>query len=132
MHEELASIREIVWLTSTETLDRAELLLSQLGYFTTHRSDYSLTAQRPATSASAEHDTSMLTLTASPQAKGGVKVAVRGDDREGMQAYQHYQEGERCMLAFLKSSADSSKECAHPTTRPPISATHPHTPGIRE
>src|SRR5215204_5984621 len=88
MHEELASIREIVWLTSTETLDRAELLLSQLGYFTTHRSDYSLTAQRPATSASAEHDTSMLTLTVSPQAKGGVKVVVRGDDREGMQAHQ--------------------------------------------
>ena len=88
MHEELASIREIVWLTSTETLDRAESLLSRLGYFTTHRSDYSLTAQRPATSASAEHDTYMLTLTASPQANGGVKVGVRGDDREGMQAHQ--------------------------------------------
>jgi hypothetical protein len=88
MHEELASIREAVWLTSTETLDRAESLLSRLGYITTHRSDYSLTAQRPATSASAEHDTYMLTVTASPKAKGGVKVAVRGDDREGMQAHQ--------------------------------------------
>ncbi len=88
MDEELASISEVVWLTPTETLDRAESLLSQLGYFTTHRSDYSLTAQRPATSSSAEHDTYMLTVTVSPQAKGGVKVAVRGDDREGMQAHQ--------------------------------------------
>jgi hypothetical protein len=77
MHKELASIREIVWLTSTEKLDRAESLLSRLGYFTTHRSDYSLTAQRPASSASAEHDTYMLTVTVSPQAKGGVKVAIR-------------------------------------------------------
>jgi hypothetical protein len=88
MDDELASIREVVWLTSTETLDRAESLLSRLGYFTTHRSDYSLTAQRTASSAGAEHDTYMLTVTASPQVKGGVKVAVRGDDREGMQTHQ--------------------------------------------
>jgi hypothetical protein len=88
MDEELASIKEVVWLTSAETLNRAESLLSRLGYFTTHRSDYALTAQRPTTSASAEHDTYMLTVTASPQANGGVKVAVRGDDHEGMQTHQ--------------------------------------------
>jgi hypothetical protein len=88
MNEELASIREVVWLSSTETLDRAESFLSRLGCFTTHRSEYVLTAQRPASSASAEHDTYILTVTASPQAKGGVKVAVRGDDREGLQAHQ--------------------------------------------
>jgi len=88
MHEVLASIREVVWLTSTETLDRAESLLSRLGYFTTHRSEYFLTAQRPNSSASAEEDTYILTVTASPQSKGGVKIAIRGDDREGMQAHQ--------------------------------------------
>jgi hypothetical protein len=88
MHEELASIREVVWLSSSDALDRAESLLSRLGYATTHRSDYLLTAQRPAASSSAEHGTLILTVSASPQAGGGVRVAVKGDDREGMEAHQ--------------------------------------------
>ena len=31
------------------------------------------------------------------------------------------------MLAFMKPGADFSRGCAHPATRPPISATHPVT-----
>jgi hypothetical protein len=78
MQEELASISEVVWLSAPDALDRADSLLSGLGYYTTHRSDYYLTSQRPAPPSSAGQDTYMLTVSASPQAGGGVKVAVRG------------------------------------------------------
>ena len=87
MQQELASVSEVVWLSAPDALDRADSLLSRLGYHTTDRSDYHLTAQRVAPS-SAEQDTLMLTVSASPQAGGGVKVVVRGDDREGMEAHQ--------------------------------------------
>jgi hypothetical protein len=88
MQEELASISEVVWLSAPDALDRADSLLSELGYFTTHRSDYYVTAQRSASLSSAERETYMLTVSASPQTGGGVKVAVKGDDREGMAAHQ--------------------------------------------
>jgi hypothetical protein len=86
MQEELASISEDVWLSAPDALDRADSLLSRLGCFTTHRADYHLTAQRPTSTSKAESDTLMLTVSASPQAGGGVKVAVTGDDRKGMEA----------------------------------------------
>jgi hypothetical protein len=82
MQQELASISEVVWLSAPDTLDCADALLSGLGYYTTHRSDFHLTAQRPGSTSDTEQDTYMLTVSASPQAGGGVKVAVKGDDRE--------------------------------------------------
>jgi hypothetical protein len=88
MQQELASISEVVWLSAPDALDRADSLLSGLGYYTTHRSDFHLTAQRPGSTSDTEQDTYMLTVSASPQAGGGVKVAVKGDDREGMEAHQ--------------------------------------------
>jgi hypothetical protein len=88
MQQELASISEVVWLSAPDALNRADSLLSGLGYHTTHRDHYHLTAQRPAPPSSAEQDTLMLTVSAAPQAEGGVKVAVKGDDREGMEAHQ--------------------------------------------
>jgi hypothetical protein len=88
MQEELASISEVVWLSAPDALDRANSLLSRLGYFTTHRSDYHLTAQRSTSPSRGEHDAVVLTVSASPQAGGGVKVAIKGDDREGMAAHQ--------------------------------------------
>jgi hypothetical protein len=88
MQQELASISEVVWLSAPDALDRADSLLSELGNHTTHRDHYHLTAQRPAPPSSAEQDTLMLTVSAAPQAEGGVKVAVKGDDREGMEAHQ--------------------------------------------
>ena len=89
MQEELASISEVVWLSAPDALDRANSLLSTLGYYTTHRDDYHLMAQRSASPSEGEHDTLMLTVSASPQAGGGVKVAIKGDDREGMAAHQN-------------------------------------------
>ena len=88
MDEELASIREIVALSARETLDSAESLLSRLGYDTTQRTDYFLKAQRRATLESAGQDSYTVLVTASPQAAGGVRVAVHGDDREGVQDRQ--------------------------------------------
>jgi hypothetical protein len=88
MQEELASVSEVVWLSAPDALDRADSLLSGLGYHTTHRDDYHLTAQRPASASSAEQDTYMLIVSASPQRGGGVKVAVTGDDHEGMGTHQ--------------------------------------------
>src|SRR5215217_9275695 len=88
MHEELASIREVVSLSARETLDSAESLLSRLGYDTTQRTDYLLKAQRRATLESAGQDLYTVLVTASPQAAGGVRVAVHGDDREGVQERQ--------------------------------------------
>src|SRR5215212_58163 len=40
--------------------------------------------------------------------------------------------GRRCMLVSVKPSADFSRWCAHPATRPRISATHPHHRAIRK
>ena len=88
MQEELASISEVVWLSAPDALERADSLLSRLGYFTTHRGDYHLTAQRPTSTSKVESDTLMLTVSASPQSGGGVKVAVTGDDRKGMEAHR--------------------------------------------
>src|SRR5215216_7107481 len=36
----------------------------------------------------------------------------------------------RCMLVFSQQSADYSRGCAHPATRPRISATHPRRPTL--
>jgi hypothetical protein len=88
MHEELASIREVVSLSAREILDSAESLLSRLGYDTTQRREYFLRAQRRAALESAGQDLYTVLVTASPQAAGGVRVAVHGDDREGVQERQ--------------------------------------------
>jgi hypothetical protein len=88
MQQELASISEVVWLSAPDALDRAASQLASLGYDTTHRSDYHLTAQRLASTPSAEQDTYMLTVSASPQAGGGVRGAIKGDEREGMEEHR--------------------------------------------
>jgi hypothetical protein len=88
MHEELASIREVVSLSAREILDSAESLLSRLGYDTTQRTDHFLRAHRRATLGSAGQDLYTVLVTTSPQAAGGVRVAVHGDDREGIQERQ--------------------------------------------
>ena len=78
MHEELASIREVVSLPAREILDSAESFLSRLGYDKTQRTEYFLKAQRCATLESAGQDPYIVLVTASPQAAGGVQVAVHG------------------------------------------------------
>ena len=88
MHEELASIREVVSLSAREILDSAESLVSRLGYDTTQCTDYFLKAQRRPTLENAGEDLYTVLVTASPQAAGGGRVAVHGDDLEGVQERQ--------------------------------------------
>jgi hypothetical protein len=88
MHEELASIREVVSLSAREMLDSAESLVSRLGYDTTQRTDYFLKAQRRPTLENAGEDLYTVLVTASHQAGGGGRVAVHGDDLEGVQERQ--------------------------------------------
>jgi len=43
-----------------------------------------------------------------------------------------YRGNEPYILVFLRLDANFCRGCAHPAMQPPISATHPHHPGIRE
>lgn len=88
MYEELGSVREIVALSPRETLDSATTLLVQLGYEIGQRSDDSVTAIRRKREGMFGHSLPNLTVAALPQSEGGVKVELRGTDREGVQERQ--------------------------------------------
>lgn len=88
MYGELGSIREVVDLSPQDALDRAQSFLGELGYATVGRTDTSLSVQRHTTSQAAEQSSLNLTVVALPQPEGGVRIAVRGNDREGMQEHQ--------------------------------------------
>jgi hypothetical protein len=117
MHEELASIREVVSLSARDTLDSAESLLSQLGYDTKQRTEYFLRAQRRATLESARQDPYTVLVTASPQAAGGVRVAVHGDDREGVQERQEEWAEWATSLPKLGAKASLSVKAAGTATQ---------------
>ncbi len=90
MYEELGSIRGVVDLSAQEALDRAEAFLTQQGYTTMRRAGNSLTVLRhpPGGQTAGQKNTLNLTVAASPQPGGGVRIKVRGNDREGMQERQ--------------------------------------------
>jgi hypothetical protein len=88
MYGKLGSIKEIVALSPRETLDSAAGLLVQLGYEVTQRADDSVTAIRRKREGMFGHSLQNLTVAALPQPEGGVKVELRGNDREGVQERQ--------------------------------------------
>ena len=88
MYEELGSIKEIVALSPRETLDSAATLLVHLGYEIGQRSDDSVTAIRRKREGMFGHSLQNLTVVALPRPEGGVKVELRGNDREGVQERQ--------------------------------------------
>jgi len=88
VYEELGSIKEIVALSPRETLDSAATLLVQLGYEVGQRSDDSVTAIRRKREGMFGHSLQNLTVATLPQSGGGVKVELRGTDREGVQESQ--------------------------------------------
>ncbi len=87
-YEELASVRGVVNLSPQEALDKAEAFLSQQGYTTVRRADNSLTVQRRPPGEAVGQDALTLTLAATPQPEGGVRITVRGNDRQGVQERQ--------------------------------------------
>ncbi len=121
MHEELASIREVVSLPARETLDSAQSLLSRLGYDTTQGTDYFLKAQRRPTLESAGQDLYTVLVTASPQAEGGVRLAVHRDDRQGVQERQ--EEWAQWDTSLPKLDANASL---------PVKSAGTATPRVRE
>jgi hypothetical protein len=88
VYEKLGSIKETVALSPRETLDSAAALLVQLGYEVTQRADTSVTAIRHKREGMFGHSLQNLTVAALPRAEGGVKVELRGNDREGVQERQ--------------------------------------------
>ena len=88
MYEELASVRGIVDLPPEAALDDAQSFVANLGYTIVQRAGNLLTVERRSPHQAAGQAAPVLTVAALPQPGGGVKVAVRGNDREGMQEHQ--------------------------------------------
>jgi hypothetical protein len=85
---ELASVKEIVDLSPQQALDEAQTFLVREGYRPLERRGESLTVQRRSPNQIAGQNTLDLTVTALHQPEGGVRISVRGNDREGVQERQ--------------------------------------------
>jgi hypothetical protein len=109
MYGELASVREIVDLSRQEALDRAETFLIQEGYTPMRRAVNSLTVYKRPPGQAAGQNTLNLTVAAVPQPGGGVRIKVRGNDREGVQKRQ---------AAWIEWSETLPKKREAPTSRP--------------
>jgi hypothetical protein len=89
MYEELTSGKEIVDLSPSQALSRAEYFLSGQGYVVVQRTATTLTAEREGTEGAAgQEGAPKVVVMAVPQSDGGVRIKVSGNDREGMQERQ--------------------------------------------
>ncbi len=89
MYEELTSGEEVVDLSPPQALDRAEHFLVGQGYVVVRRTATTLTAEREGSEGTAGQEGALTVLVmAVPQSDGGVKIKVRGDDREGVRERQ--------------------------------------------
>ena len=88
VYDELTLGEEIVDLSPSQALDRAEYFLGGQGYVTVLRTATTLTAEREDTEDAAEQEGALKTVVmAVPQFDGGVRIKVRGD-REGVRERQ--------------------------------------------
>jgi len=88
VYEELASVRGTVDLSPHEALDSAQTFLEQQGYRIVRREEHSLIAERRPSDQAAGQDAPSVTVETLPQAGGGVRIRVMGNDREGVQERQ--------------------------------------------
>jgi hypothetical protein len=89
MYEELTSGKEVVDLSPSQALDRAEYFLVGQGYVVVQRTATTLTAERGGTKGAAGHGgVPKVVVMAVPQSDGGVRIKVSGNDREGLQERQ--------------------------------------------
>ncbi|MDQ3864926.1 MAG: hypothetical protein M3317_15775 [Actinomycetota bacterium] len=89
MYEELASGRQVLNLTPPQALDEVEYFLVGQGYVVVQRTATTLTLERVgADSPSGREGAPKLVVIAVPQPDGGVRIKVRGDDREGVRERQ--------------------------------------------
>jgi hypothetical protein len=89
MYEELTSLREIVDLSPPQVLDKAEYFLAAQGYIVVNRTATTLTGEREGTEgATGQEGAPKLVVIAVPQPDGGVRIKLKGNDREGAQERQ--------------------------------------------
>ncbi len=89
MHEELTSGKEVVDLSPSQALDRAEYFLVGQGYVVAQRTATTLTVEREGSENAARREgMPKVVVMAVPQPDGGVRIRVRGNDREGLQERQ--------------------------------------------
>ena len=89
MYEELASGNEVVDLSPPQALDRAEYFLVGQGYVVVQRTATTLTVEREGSQSAAGQEGALkVVVMAVPQPEGGVRIKVRGNDREGVQERQ--------------------------------------------
>jgi hypothetical protein len=85
---DLASVKEVVDLSPQAALDETQTFLIRQGYRTVHRRGESLTVQRRSPNQTVGQNTLNLTVTALHQPGGGVRINVRGNDKEGVRERQ--------------------------------------------
>jgi hypothetical protein len=89
MYEELTSGKEVVDLSPSQALDRAEYFLVGQGYVVVQRTATTLTVEREDSEDAAEQEGSpKVVVIAVPQSDGGVTIKVRSNDYEGLQGRQ--------------------------------------------
>jgi hypothetical protein len=85
----LASVRGVVDLSPHEALDEAQDFLTRQGYSVTYRTTTTLTAKRQVSdNATGQESIFKLIVMALPQSGGGVRIKVRGNDREAVRDHQ--------------------------------------------
>jgi hypothetical protein len=85
----LASVRGVVDLSPHEALDEAQDFLTRQGYSVTHRTTTTLTVKRQVSeNATGQESIFKLIVMALPQSGGGVRIKVRGNDREAVRDHQ--------------------------------------------
>jgi hypothetical protein len=86
MYEELTSCKEVVDLSPSQALNRAEYFLVGQGYVAEQRTATTLTVARKSSESTAgQEGTPKVVVIAVPHPDGGVRIKVRGDDCEGLQ-----------------------------------------------
>jgi hypothetical protein len=118
MYEELASVKAIVDLSPQEALRSAQAFLTLQGYRVVQRTEESLTVNRRQDEATSEPPSLNLTVVAQPQPQGGVRIRVRGNDREGVQARQaEWKQWADGLPKKEESQASSSRPTLEQTTK---------------
>src|SRR5215207_5250328 len=85
----LASVRGVVDLSPHEALDEAQDFLTRQGYGVTYRTTTTLTVKRQVSdNATGQESIFKLIVMALPQSGGGVRMKVRGNDREAVRDHQ--------------------------------------------
>jgi hypothetical protein len=85
----LASVRGVVDLSPHEALDEAQDFLTRQGYSVTYRTSTTLTVKRQVSeNATGQESIFKLIVMALPQSGGGVRIKVRGNDREAVRDHQ--------------------------------------------